>query len=82
MHRNKKIHSLNKQASTAQRHANAKPMKAKKKKRKRKYYERITMQAERTHTKQRKGDTGWKMKKRMQYKKVRKKGIRNGINKE
>ena len=51
------MHSLNKQESTKQRHANAKPMKDKKKKRKRKYYERITMQAERTHTyKQRTGD--------------------------
>ena len=34
MHRNKKIHNLNKQESTTQRHANAKPMKDKKKKRK------------------------------------------------
>jgi len=50
MHRNKKIHSLNKQVSTTQRHANAKPMKDKKKKRKIKYYERITMPAERTRT--------------------------------
>jgi hypothetical protein len=57
-------------------------MKDKTKKGKRKFYERIIMQAERTHTyKQREGDTEWKMK-RMQQTKVRNKEVRKGKNKE